>query len=165
VKNLLALAMMLCSTRAFAADVPSATQQQQEISPEQMEMFRKDIRSQKKQTVAQNLKLSDDEATKFWPIYDKYTAELVKANDKKYAAIKEFAEKFGTISDDKAIQLTKDWQQVDIEAAQLRAKYLPIVTDAIGGKKAATFAQIDRRLMMIIDLQLSSRLPLVQSQK
>jgi hypothetical protein len=54
--------------------------------------MRKDIRSQKKQLVAQNLKLTDAEATKFWPIYDRYTAELVKINDKKYATIQEYAD-------------------------------------------------------------------------
>ena len=31
--------------------------------------MRKDIRSQKKQLIAQNVKLTDAEATKFWPIY------------------------------------------------------------------------------------------------
>jgi hypothetical protein len=58
----------------------------------------------------------------------------------------------------------KQWEEVDVAAAQLRAKYLPIVTEAIGGKNAATFAQIDRRLTLMIELQLSSKIPLLQSQ-
>jgi hypothetical protein len=33
------------------------------------------------------------------------------------------------------------------------------------GKKAATFFQLDRRTSMMIDLQISSQLPLVQSQE
>ena len=49
-------------------------------------------------------------------------------------------------------------------AAQLRLKYLPIFAQAVGGRKAATFAQIDRRISMMIDLQLASQLPLVQNQ-
>ena len=127
-------------------------------------MLRKDIRSQKKQLIAQNLQLSDTDATKFWPIYDRYTAELVKINDKKYGAMQEYADKFGTLTDDQALALAKKFQAVDVEAAQLRAKYLPIVAQAIGGRKAATFAQLDRRIGMMIDLQLASRVPLVQSQ-
>jgi hypothetical protein len=58
----------------------------------------------------------------------------------------------------------KQWMEVDIAAAQLRAKYLPIVAKAIGGTKAATFAQIDRRIALMIELQLASRLPLAQGQ-
>ena len=126
--------------------------------------MRKDIRSQKRQLVAQNLKLTDAEATKFWPIYDRYTAELVKINDKKYATIQEYADGFGTLSDEQATKLMRQWMDVDIAAAQLRAKYLPIVSQAIGGRKAATFAQLDGRISLMIELQLASRVPLVQAQ-
>src|ERR1700749_576509 len=59
---------------------------------EQIDLLRKDVRSQKKQIIAANLKLTDKEAEKFWPIYDRYTADLVKINDKKYALIKQYAE-------------------------------------------------------------------------
>ena len=46
--------------------------------------MRKDIRSMRKQLVAANLKLTDTEATKFWPVYDQYIAELVTINNTKY---------------------------------------------------------------------------------
>jgi hypothetical protein len=49
-------------------------------------------------------------------------------------------------------------------AAQLRAKYLPVLSQAIGGRKGATFAQLDRRVSLMIELQLASQVPLVQSQ-
>jgi hypothetical protein len=39
-------------------------------------------------------------------------------------------------------------------------KYVPAVTQALPGKKAATFFQLDRRLSMIVDLQLFSQVPL-----
>jgi len=47
----------------------------------------------------------------------------------------------------------------------LRQKYIPLVAQALTGKLAATFAQIDRRMTMMIDLQLSSKMPLVQGAK
>jgi hypothetical protein len=126
--------------------------------------LRKDIRSQKKQLIAQNLKLTDTEATKFWPIYDQYTSELVKANDKKYKAIQDYAQKFGSLNDAEAQSLARQALDVDAAAAQLRLKYLPIFAQAVGGSQAATFSQLDRRISMMIDLQLVSRLPLVQNQ-
>jgi len=128
-------------------------------------MLRKDIRSHKKQLMAQNLTLSDTEATKFWPVYDQYTTELVKINNKKYSTIQQYADNFGTMSDQQADSLIKQWLDVDISVAQLRVKYLPIFSQAVGGKKAATWAQLDRRLQMMIDLQLASQVPLVQAQK
>jgi len=134
------------------------------ISTQDIEMLRKDIRSQKKQLMAQNLKLTDTDATKFWPIYDQYTAELVKINNQKYATIQKYADEFGTLTDEQAQSLIKQWLDVDVSVGQLRLKYLPIVAKAIGGKKAATWAQIDRRLQSMIDLQLGSRIPLAQGQ-
>jgi len=43
--------------------------------------------------------------------------------------------------------------------------YVPIVRKVLSGKKAATFFQLDRRISMMIDVQLTSRLPLVESQE
>ena len=149
---------------AQTAPPPSPPSGDQRVSSQDIELMRKDLRSRKKQLSAQNLKLTDTEATKFWPIYDQYTTELAKINDKKYKALQEYADKYGTLSDEQAQQLAKDALEVDASAAQLRARYLGIVSQAIGGKKAATFSQLDRRISMMIDLQLASRVPLVQNQ-
>ena len=127
-----------------------------------VELLRKDIRSEKKQIIAANLQLTDTEAPKFWPIYDQYTAELVKINDAKMAAIKEYAANYDTLTDEHALALTGNLLTVDQQVAQLRLKYMPIVSGVISGKKTALFFQLDRRLVMLIDLQLASAIPLVQ---
>jgi hypothetical protein len=132
---------------------------------EQIQMLRQDIRSKKKQLVAANLNLSDSEATKFWPVYDQYTTELVKINDEKYAVIKEYADSWGTISDAQALTLTNRALGVEKNVADLRIRYVPIFSKVIPGKKVATFYQIERRLQAMIDLQLSAQLPLVQAQQ
>ena len=41
-------------------------------------MIRKDLRANKKQTIAASLQLTEAEAAKFWPLYDRYTTELSK---------------------------------------------------------------------------------------
>lgn len=162
-----ATAWLACTMGANAQTTSppaAADNEQHAISSQDLDLMRKDIRSHKKQLIAQNLHLTDAEATKFWPIYDQYTAELVKINDKKYAIIQQYADRYGTLSDEEAMKLMRQWMDVDIAAAQLRAKYLPIVSQAIGGRKGATFAQLDRRISLMIELQLASKVPLVQSQ-
>jgi Spy/CpxP family protein refolding chaperone len=162
-------AWLACMTTGSTQTAPppaagAADKEQHRISDQDITLMRHDIRSKKKQLIAQNLKLTDTEATKFWPIYDQYTAELVKINNKKYVTIQEYADKYGTLTDEQATTLMRQWMDVDISAAQLRAKYLPIVSQAIGGKKGATFAQLDRRVALMIELQLASQVPLVQAQ-
>jgi hypothetical protein len=135
-----------------------------QVSDQDIQLLRKDLRSTKKQLVAANLNLTPDQATKFWPVYDQYTADLVKINDQKYALIKEYANSYGNITDAQAQSLTERALAVDEQVAQLRIRYVPIFLKVLPGQQTATFFQIDRRLQAMIDLQLMSQLPLLQSQ-
>ncbi len=150
---------VLTAARAQSQTTSSA---QQTSVDQDVDLLRKDVRSQKKQIIAANLKLTDAEAEKFWPVYDQYTAELVKINDAKYAAIKEYAQNYDTLTDDQATALTKKIIAVDESAAQLRQKYVPLVSKVLPGKKTALFFQLDRRLVMLIDIQLATQIPMVQ---
>jgi hypothetical protein len=140
-------------------------QDTQVVSDQDIQLLRQDLRSNKKQLIAANLKLTDTEATKFWPIYDQYAAELTKINDDKYALIKEYSNNYGSLTDPQAISLITRSLTVDKAVAELRLKYVPIINKVLPGTKTATFFQIDRRLTSLIDIQLASALPLVQDQK
>lgn len=162
------LSTLLVATLALPAVHTSHAQAQANSSVQQntvdqdVDLLRKDVRSQKKQIIAANLQLTDAEAEKFWPVYDQYTAELVKVNDSKYAAVKEYAQNYGTLTDEQATSLTKQILAVDGQVAQLRERYVPIVGKVLSGKKTALFFQLDRRLVMLIDIQLATQLPMVQ---
>jgi hypothetical protein len=166
-KNLLAISVatvVMLTTNArsqSSAQQPSNASAQNSVDQD-IDLMRKDVRSQKKQIIAANLQLTDAEAVKFWPIYDQYTAELVKINDAKYAAIKDYATNYDTLTDEKALSLTRQILGVDQSVAQLREKYVPIMSKLISGKKTALFFQLDRRLVAVIDLQLAGAIPMVQ---
>lgn len=134
----------------------------QALRDQDIELLRRDIRSKKKQLIAANLPLTDTEATKFWPVYDQYINELVKINNTKYDLIKEFADTYGSVTDEQADSMTKRLLNLDQSVAQLRLKYEPIFRGVLPAKKTATFFQLDRRITMMIDLQLASQIPLVQ---
>ena len=166
-KNLLAISVatvvMLTSSARGQSSAQQPTNASAQSSVDQdIDLIRKDVRSQKKQIIAANLQLTDAEAEKFWPLYDQYTAELVKINDAKYAAIKDYATNYDTLTDDKAVSLTRQILGVDQSVTQLREKYVPIMGKVISGKKTALFFQLDRRLVALIDLQLAAAIPMVQ---
>jgi hypothetical protein len=123
-------------------------------------LLRQDIRAMKMQVIGQNMSLSDPEAEKFWPIYKHYADDLHEVNNSKYALLKQYAETWATMTDQDALIYVRHWMEVDAEAQALRLKYVPVVTQALPGKKAATFFQLDRRLSMMVDLQLFSQIPL-----
>jgi hypothetical protein len=144
----------------------SASSKEDQASIDQsVTLLRQDLRSDKKQAIAASIQLTDAEATKFWPVYDQYTAELRKLGDQRYALIKEYANGFGTLSDNQALSLIKRSLSLDEQVAQLRSKYVPIVNQVLPGTKAATFFQLDRYLNTLIDLKVAGSIPVVQEQK
>lgn len=166
--SVLAGALVMCSPRTMAQSgnappTQSAAPAQSGIDRD-IQMLRQDLRSKKKQTIAANLQLTDAEATKFWPVYDQYVAELTKINDEKYAVIKEYADAWGNMKDDQALSLTNRALTVEEKVAELRIKYVPIFSKVASGSTVATFFQIERRVQALVDLQLSAQLPLVQAQ-
>ena len=165
---LLAVLCVVGSPRAVAQDTssqsPAADGTADAITDRQLVLLRRDIRSIKKQLIAANLTLADSEATKFWQVYQQYSAEAEKINDTRTAIIKEYSEEYGTLTDNQADSLIRRWLDADIEQAKLRQRYVPVFRKVLPGKKAATFFQIDRRISVMIDVQLTSQLPLAQSQ-
>jgi hypothetical protein len=135
------------------------------LTDQQLALLRKDIRSIKKQLVAANLNLTEIEATRFWPVYDQYSVDFGKITEMQAVIIKEYSNGYGSLTDNQADDLIRRWLDTDISAAQLRQKYVPIMRKVLPGKKAATFFQLDRRISMMIDIQLTSQLPLMQSQE
>jgi hypothetical protein len=101
---------------------------------------------------------------KFWQAYEQYLAETGKINETRAAIVKEYSDEYGTLTDDQADNLIRRWLDTDIELAKLRQRYGPVFRKVLAGKKAATFFQLDRRINMMIDVQLTSQLPLAQSQ-
>ena len=87
-KGIAAIVVLTASMRGQDSSQQPSGADQKSIDQD-VDLMRKDVRSQKKQIIASNLNLTDAEAEKFWPIYDQYTAELVKTNDAKYGAIKD----------------------------------------------------------------------------
>jgi hypothetical protein len=68
------------------------------------------------------------------------------------------------LTDEQADSLIRRWLDSDIAAFVLRRKYLPIFRQVLNGRITATFFQVEHRINAIIDLQLTSQLPLMQGQ-
>jgi hypothetical protein len=93
------------SIRLAAQDSPSqpaatASSSSEVFTDQEMVLLRKDIRSIKKQLIAENLTLTDSQATKFWPVYEQYSADFGKINDTRTVAIKEYADGYGQLADE-----------------------------------------------------------------
>lgn len=131
------------------------------ITDSDIQLMRKDLRSKKKQLVAANMQLTDTEAQKFWPVYDQFTVETTKLNDYRLALVKEYVENYAGMTDDQAQSLLTRWIVADESVVALRLKYIPIFQKVLPAKKVVRFFQLDRRIVLMVELQVASEVPLV----
>ena len=143
----------------------AAEAQPNSINDKDVEMLRANLRSQRKQIMAQNMPLTSDEATKFWPIFDEYRKEAIRPNDARWALIKEYAANYNTMTEPQAQEYMKRATAVDQELLALRLRYVPVFEKVIPAKKTALWYQIDRHIDLMINLQLSSMIPMVDTSK
>ena len=115
--------------------------------------------------MAQNMTLTADEATKFWPIFDRYRQEAIKHNDERWAVIKDYAANYNTMTDAQAQDYMQRANAVDEQLLALRMKYVPVFEKVISPEKTALWYQIDRRIDLLINLQLSAVIPMVDTSK
>ncbi len=160
-----AMALLAGSVTAMgqqtAAPSAPAANAQTGLTDQDVEMLRADLRSQRKQIMAENMTLTADEATKFWPIFDEYRKEAIKPNDDRWALIKDYATNYNTMTDAQAQDYMKRATALDQQLLALRMKYVPVFEKVISAKKTALWYQIDRRVDLLINLQLSTQIPMV----
>jgi hypothetical protein len=125
-------------------------------APDQdIELLKTNLRSQKKQIVAANMDLTDAEAEKFWPVYNRYAGDLAKIYDTKIALFQEYLETNPTMSGDQAEGYLRRRAAVEEDVMHLRLQYLPEFRKVLTGRETTLFYQIDWRLDLMINLQLA----------
>jgi hypothetical protein len=128
-----------------------------------IKLLRQDVRSQKSAIMSEVMQLGPDEAAKFWPIYRDYDAELTKVNDLRIANIKEYADSYNQLTDAKADELIHNAMAYQKQRSELLNRYYERMKQEMGAVTAARFAQVEYQLLLIIDLQIASALPIAGS--
>jgi hypothetical protein len=147
-------------TKDQAAQSP-ATDAQKKNLQEYIELMRSNVRDQKAEIMGAVMQLDIDDSAKFWPIYSEYDAELTKLNDLRVENIQDYAQNYAQMTDEKAdalIQKAMDYQK---QRSELLARYYERMKQALGAVSAARFLQVEHQLLLLIDLQIASSLPIV----
>lgn len=156
------LAQGNATAQAPAASAPSGPVTQQNVN-QYIDLMRKDVRSQKSAIMDTVMQLDLDQAAKFWPIYREYDAELKKLNDQRLANIKEYAQSYDNLTDAKADELIQNAISYQKQRMELLVKYYGRMKDSLGGVTAARFMQVEHQMLLLIDLQIDSALPVAGS--
>ena len=133
-------------------------------APTNMDILRQKIKADKKLVVAENLKLTEAEGAKFWPVYDAYQKEIQQINERLKAVVLAYADAYnkGPVTDAAAKKLIEDASAVDDAEATLRRTTLPKILAVLPATKAARYVQIENKIRAAIRYELAAGIPLVQ---
>ena len=143
-KNSWLLAVLLLFVFAAA---PAGAGEADEAS---MEILRDTLRSNKKALVAVNLALSDEEARAFWPVYDRYQAELTVVGDRLLQVIDDYKRSFGSTKDDEARELVEAYLAVQRDRVALLRSYVEPFAEALPGRTLLRFYQIKNKIHAVM---------------
>jgi hypothetical protein len=161
------LAVPLCRAQTAAQNtaIKSAatpeTDAQKKNTMAYIDLLRRNVRQDKAEIMGSVMALNAADAAKFWPIYSDYDTQLAKLNDQRIQNIKEYAQSYNDMTDQKADELI----QKSLTYQRLREELVVATYDkmkqALGAITAARFLQVEHQLLLIIDLQIDSALPVV----
>jgi Spy/CpxP family protein refolding chaperone len=148
------------SAQAAPAAAPAAPTQAQVSAA--IDTMRMEVAAARKQTVALNMNLTSDQATKFWPVYDAYRAEMKKAKDSEWMVVQKYAETQKMMNDSTAQVLMTSWMATRKAQMDLRASYVPKFAAVIPWMQVARYFQIENKLDVMLDYQRTKVIPLVK---
>jgi hypothetical protein len=119
------------------------------------------IRANRKALVAVNLNLTDEEAKKFWPAYDTYAAQMKAVQDRLVKVVEDYIASFDKMTDEKAMQLVKDYLAVEADRIKVKQDNLPAISAALPGRKVARFYQIENKMDAVVRYKLAETIPVV----
>jgi hypothetical protein len=155
-----ALSALLVPALAFGADKPVVNEKFSDLEPA-IQMLRQEVGKDRREIVKANMLLTNSEATRFWPVYDEYRAEMTKIGDRRIKLITDYAANRNSMSEDEAHRLLKEALDVDKERIELKESYVKKFNKELSARTTARFFQIDQKLDAALDASLAARIPLV----
>ena len=132
-----------------------------------LQLLRSDVNSLKVDLVNSIMKLSEDDAKKFWPIYRDYENDLGKLAINRTELVTEFVQSHqkGTFDSDKARDIAKRWFKAQQVRLDLLEKYHGKIEKALSSIQAGQFLQIENQIGLFIDVAIASEMPVVGSKR
>jgi hypothetical protein len=128
-----------------------------------LQLLRSDVNSLKVDLVNSIMKLSAQDAKKFWPIYRDYENQLGKLAVNRAELVAEFVQSHrdGTFDNAKAKKMAKRWFMSQRARLDLLEKYHAKIEKALTSVQAGQFLQVENQIGLFIDVTIASEMPKV----
>lgn len=126
------------------------------------ELKQKIYLDQKKLVVMGNLEITDQEAEKFWPVFEKYQQKLFENGRQIGKVISSYASVYQNMKDEEALELIDDYQDATKQRVEALNQYAKAMKSVLPGKKVFRCMQIEYKLEAIARNELAKEIPLAK---
>ena len=158
---ILGLALMTPPLVNAQSPVPTYDDREANLST-YIELLRKDLGKQRVAIVTEVMALSPAEAAGFWPVYNEYDKARTGLGSEAFALVRVFTEARGALTESQAHQLTSKSLELEARRTAVKRAYFEKMSKATSARLAARWLQVENQIEMIMGLQLSASLPLVE---
>ena len=124
------------------------------------ELLISQIQTDKRTVVLSAMQLTDAEVAAFTPIYDKYQADMKKQYEAAAEMLNKFAANYGSMTDDAAKDIMKDWFKLRDERNEIQKKYAKQMGRDLPPTKVLQWVQIENKLNALLDVQAAAVVPI-----
>ena len=155
-------ARILFSVLVLPAWIAVAAAQDEGASQEQVEAARALVREGARQIVRDELVLTDEEKEKFWPLYDKYRAEILVVEDAYVDLLRGFLQQYYgySLTENDAKEYTDMYFDIQSDRLKIRKKYLRRFRKILPNITVMRLYQIENKIRAEVDAALAVTVPL-----
>ena len=132
-------------------------------STSELQQARALLSVERKNIVIEEMRLSEEESAAFWPVYDRFQADLQLVRNRYADLLTAYTDAYraGTVSEAMANQIIDDFLQIQGELLHIKQEYLDDFRNALPARKAARYYQIENKIQLELESQLSMVVPLI----
>lgn len=149
-KNLLLFAALFISVSGFSQSYK-----------EEVDLVQSLYGMEKKEIVADFIKLEGEQKTAFWKLYDAYEMERKELGKRRISLLENYATNYGKLTDEKVDELVTEMNALSIKNDKLIGTYYKKMKKPAGVKAAAQFTQIEYYLLSTIRAEILEEIPFI----
>jgi Spy/CpxP family protein refolding chaperone len=153
-------ALAFAASLALEATTAAAQAPAAGAAPSSAEL-RARVQADKKGVVQKNLPLTEAEAAKFWPVYEKIQKDIAGPQSQVNRAIVDYVANEATMNEAQVKKLVKEVLDAQSREMKLREKHWAEVQKVLPAKKAARYMQIENKIRALLAYEAAAAIPLI----
>lgn len=129
---------------------------------EQIALIRQSAQTDRKAILLANMTFTAEESELFWTKWEEYRAAAKANGDRLLALIKDFADNYNDMTNQKAEELMSDHFSIEMQEVVIRQNFAKELKGFMPAQKVMRVMQVENKLNAAIKLQLASEIPLAR---